>query len=62
MSTNDERQGWPTTAHTDGNIARLRQLVLTDRTITTRMIAQQLRISKGTVQTILHDDLEMKNS
>jgi hypothetical protein len=42
------------------SIQHVHDLVMSDRHITTRIITDKLGISKGTVQTILKGDLNMK--
>jgi hypothetical protein len=42
------------------NIQRIHDLVMSDRHITTRIITDKLWISKGSVQTILKEDLNMQ--
>jgi transposase len=56
----DARAGRPSTSRVDENIQRVYDLVKADRRITTRMIAEKLGISNGSVQTILKEDLNMR--
>lgn len=56
----DERRGRPKISCADENMKKVRDLVLSDRRITTRMIGKDLRISKGSLQTIWKDDLHMR--
>ena len=56
----DARAGRPSTSRVDENIQRVYDLVEADRRITTRMIAERLGISNGSVQTILKEDLNMR--
>lgn len=56
----DAREGRPSTSRVDENIQRVHDLVMSDRRITARMIAAELGISKGSVQTILKEDLNMR--
>lgn len=56
----DAREGRPSTSRVDENIQRVHDLVMSDRRITTRMIAAELAISKGSVQTLLKKDLNMR--
>jgi transposase len=51
-SVDDARAGRPSTSCVDENIQRVYDLVKADRRITTRMIAEKLGISNGSVQTI----------
>jgi hypothetical protein len=53
------REGCPSTSHVGENIQCVRDMVMSDRRITTRIIADKLGITKGSVQTILKDDLNM---
>ena len=55
----DARAGRPSTSRVDENI-RVYDLVKADRRITTRMIAEKLGISNGSVQTILKEALNMR--
>jgi transposase len=52
--------GRPSTSRVDENIQRVYDLVKADRRITTRMIAEKLGMSNGSVQTILKEDLNMR--
>jgi ribosomal protein S25 len=56
----DAHTGRPSTSRVDENIQRVYDLVKADRRITTRMIAEKLGISNGSVQTILKEDLNMR--
>jgi hypothetical protein len=56
----DARAGRPSTSRADEKIQRVYSLVKADRRITTRIIAEKLRISKGSVQTILKEDMNMQ--
>lgn len=58
----DARQGRPSTSRVDQNLARVPELVLADRHITQRMIANTLNNSKGSVQSILIEDLGMRKA
>ncbi|KYN05311.1 hypothetical protein ALC62_03769 [Cyphomyrmex costatus] len=53
----DARAGRPSTSRIDENIQRVHDLVKTNCRITTRMIAEKLGISNGSVQTIFKEDL-----
>ena len=60
-STEDEpRSGRPSTSVTEDNVAKFEVLVLNDRRITVRYIAENLGISFGSSKTILTDPLRMK--
>jgi hypothetical protein len=54
------QEGHPSTLCVGENIQRVHNLVMSDRRITTRIITDKLRISKGSVQTILKEDLNMQ--
>jgi len=56
----DAGEGRPSTSRVDENIQRVYDLVKADRRITTRMTAERLGISNGSVQTILKIDLNMR--
>ena len=56
----DPRLGRSSTATTDENIIRVKQLVLSVRRLTVRMIADELGLNRKLVQTILLHDLEMR--
>lgn len=60
-STNDDpRPGRPTTVVTEQMIKKIENIVLSDRRVTVRFIAEEVKISIGSVQNILHDHLGMK--
>lgn len=56
----DERPGRPKTVTTNDNIAKVHQLVLDDRRIKVREIAEIMKMSKETVCHILNQDLGMR--
>ncbi|XP_065658445.1 histone-lysine N-methyltransferase SETMAR-like [Hydra vulgaris] len=56
----DEHSGCPKTATTDENIAKVHQLVLDNRRIKVREIAEVMNISKERVCHILHENLSMR--
>ncbi|XP_030761217.1 protein GVQW3-like [Sitophilus oryzae] len=56
----DERSGRPKTATTDDNIVKVHQMVLDDRRIKVREIAEIMNISKERVCHILNQDLGMR--
>ena len=61
MSTSDAaRSGWPKTASDENSVKLVEQMVHEDRRVSTRTIAKSLKISKGTVGTILSEVLCMK--
>ena len=55
----DEHPGPSCTVVTDKNIKKVEQLVLEDRRIRVRQIAEELKISKDSVGQILHNHLLM---
>lgn len=55
----DPRSGRPSTSSDQEHVSAVEALIMENRRITTRMIAATLSISKGTVQTILHERLQM---
>jgi hypothetical protein len=57
----DAREGRPSTSRAGENIQRVHDLVMSDRRITTRIINDKLGIGKGSVQTILKEDLNVYN-
>jgi len=56
----DTRSGRPSTSKTDENIARVENAVFQDKRKTVRMTAEELNLNKGTVYTILRENLRMK--
>ncbi|KAL4142816.1 hypothetical protein QTP88_005213 [Uroleucon formosanum] len=56
----EPRSGRPSTSKNDENIAKVRDLVRSDRRMTVRMIGEQLGLSHTTVHQILTVDLEMR--
>ena len=56
----DPKSGRPCTSTTDTNIEKVRQLVRSDRRLTIRVIANEVRMDKETVRTILVDTLGMR--
>jgi hypothetical protein len=46
-------------SHVGENIEHVHDLVMSDRSITTRIITDKLAISNGSVQTILKEDLKL---
>ncbi|XP_054720515.1 protein GVQW3-like [Uloborus diversus] len=55
----DERSGRPQTARSAAVVERVRNLVMTDRRLTVREIAQEVGVSKDSAYAILRDDLNM---
>lgn len=58
--SDDPRTGPPTTAVTQENVDAVRKLILEDRHVTYREIEASLRISKTSIQKILHEELSVK--
>lgn len=56
----EPRSGRPSTAKTDENVIKVRDLVRSDRRLTVRMIGEQLGLTHTTVHQILTNDLEMR--
>ncbi|XP_008179957.1 protein GVQW3-like [Acyrthosiphon pisum] len=56
----EPRNGRPSTAKSDENVIRVRDLVRFDRRLTVRMIGEQLGLTHTTVHHILTNDLEMR--
>ena len=56
---NDAQAGRPSTLHVDENIQYVYDLMKADHRIT-RMIADKLGISNGSIQTILKEDLNIR--
>ena len=54
----DVRVGAPRTAITDLNISRVETCILADRRVTVREIANELSLSVGSVETIIHEQLK----
>ena len=57
----DERSGRPKTASTDENISKVHQIVLNDRRIKVREVAEIMNMSKECVYHILNQHLGMRN-
>jgi len=56
----EARSGRPSTTRNDETVARVRDLVRTDRRLTVRMIADELNINRQAVYEILTQDLGMR--
>lgn len=54
------RSGRPSTSKTEENVARVKNLLDSDRRLTVRMIADQLGIAKTQVHEIVHEKLQMR--
>ena len=55
----EERVGWPSTSTTDENIDEVKKIVLVNRRITVREVAEDLNISIGSCHSIFTNDLGM---
>ena len=55
-----EHSGHPNLAVVPENTKKLHKLILADRQLQLRKIAEELKISEGSVSTILHEDLSMR--
>jgi len=51
--TDEERSGRPATSRTEGNIAKIRQIMRSNLRLTVRSIAEQVNINRETVRKIL---------
>jgi len=58
--SDEERSGRPATSRTEENIANVRQIVLENRRLTVRSIAEQSEHHRETVRKILTEDLDMR--
>ena len=56
----DERSGRPSTSTAQKNIANVREVILADRRQTIHDVYEVVRLSYGTVQRILADNLNMR--
>lgn len=56
----DARPGRPSTSKTDENVDEIRQLLIENRKLTIREIAETTNISFGSVQSILREDLGLR--
>ena len=56
----EEGSGRTATSRTEGNIAKIRQIVRENRRLTVRSIAEQVNIYRETVRKILTEDLDMR--
>lgn len=56
----DARPGRPSTSKTDENVDEIRQLLIENRKLTIREIAETTNISFGSVQSILRKDLGLR--
>jgi len=58
--TDEERLGRTATSRTEGNNAKVRQIVRENRRLTVRSIAEQVNIDREAVRKILTEDLDMR--
>lgn len=56
----EQRAGRPSTSHTDTNVQKVRVVLNSDRRLSIRAIADEVRIDKMTVHNIIHNDLGMR--
>jgi len=53
----DPRSGWPTDCRNDNNFEKISQLLLGNRHLSLRMLADEVNIGKDTVRKIVVEDL-----
>ena len=53
----DTRSGRPSSLQNEDNVVRIRDMIMKDRTVTVRMLADALHINKSTCHQILQEDL-----
>jgi ribosomal protein L28 len=58
----DTRSGRPSSSRNEDNVVRIRDMVREGRTVTVRVLADALKISKSTCHKILREDLGKRNS
>ena len=58
----EERAGRPSTSTTDENIDEVKKIVLANRRITVREVAEDLNISIGSCHSIFTNDLDMRRA
>lgn len=56
----EQRAGRSTATRTDENVAKVRELLNSDRRLSIRLIAQEVHLAKSTVHSIVTDDLQMR--
>ena len=56
----DLRPGRPSTSHTEGTVAHMREIIHADRRLTIREVAEDVGIAFGTCQKILTEDLQIR--
>ena len=57
----DLHPGRPSTSHTEEAVTRMREIIRADWRLTIREVAEEVRISFGTCQKILTEDLQMRH-
>ncbi|GFX81462.1 protein GVQW3 [Trichonephila clavipes] len=57
---NEPRSGRPSVSKTAENIVRIRELMLSDRRLTVRMIGKELNLNHTTIHQILNNELKMR--
>ncbi|PNF17611.1 hypothetical protein B7P43_G13712 [Cryptotermes secundus] len=62
LTDDDDRSGWPSTAKTPENVAKVRDLILQDRRLTIQDRCHTLGLSYGTCQRILSEELNMRRN
>ena len=60
LAEDEQRSGRPSATRTGGNTARVRELVLSDRRLTVRMIADEVNMNRETVRLILTEEMAMR--
>ena len=53
----DTRSGRPSSLRNEDNVFRIRDMIMKDRTVTVRVLADALHINKSTCHQILQEDL-----
>ena len=56
----DPRSGWPTECRNDNNVKKISQLLLQNRYLSLRMLADEVNIDKDTVRRIVVEDLRKR--
>lgn len=56
----EDRSGRPSTSRTDQNVQKVRDVLNSDRRLSVRMIAEEVRLDKMTVHSIITKDLSMR--
>jgi len=53
----DTRSGWPLSSQNEDNVVHIRDMIREDRTVTVRMLADNMHLNKSTCHQILREDL-----